>query len=467
MLPPPGIPVAERTAWTRLTVLLEYVRHQESEDATTDDQTTTKTTTKEREVRDGAGGRRGNHVRRAFAMKTNLQEVRLTRILRACTGVALLSILFFGLVYAPPSPRGTDLRPQRGGDLELYSSIVARLQAGTPYYVALGSELRARGYPTTPVMNWRTPLHLSTVAALRIPLARLVFGILGLMVLVAGIWALAPRGSDAKAWGTFCLAGAAIPVVLVDGSVLFSEAWCGLLIGLSLAFYARQRWLVAAGCGVLAVFVRELAAPYVLVCGLAALVARRQKESLVWLLGGVAYVIYYAIHASSARAAMEPGALAHIDGWIRWQGLAFVFSTAKWYAWASLAPRVLSPLVVTGGLAATAAPAAPVQLRLGILAYVATFAIIGQPFNVYWGWVTAPLWAFGLAYSVDGLRWIVNVPRADSGRTDARATVGGRLRATVGRLMSPRAVKPTPRRAELNRVSPTMLAVTGDEPQAS
>ena len=366
-------------------------------------------------------------------MKTNLQAGGLTTILRACTGVALLSILFFGLVSAPASQRDTDLRPQRGRDLDLFSSVVARLEAGTPYYVAMGSELRARGYPTASVMNWRTPLHLSTVAVLQNPLARLVLGILGLTVLVAGVWALGPRGSGATLWGAFCVAGAAaLPVGVSHRFVFLPEAWCGLLIGLSLVFYARQRWLVAAGCGILAVFVRELAAPYVLLCGLAALVARRRKESLVWLLGGVAYVIYYAIHASSARAAMEPGAIAHIDGWVRWQGLAFVFSTAECYAWVFLASPVLVPvlvpLVVTGGLAATAAPAAPVQLRVGILAYVATFAIIGQPFNVYWGWVTAPLWAFGLAHCVDGVRWIVDMPRADFGRAAVRATVAARLR---------------------------------------
>ena len=50
-------------------------------------------------------------------------------------------------------------------------------------------------------MNWRTPLHLSTVAMLRLPLARLVFGILGLIVMVTGIWALASRGSDAGSGG--------------------------------------------------------------------------------------------------------------------------------------------------------------------------------------------------------------------------------------------------------------------------
>jgi len=296
----------------------------------------------------------------------------------------------------------------------------------------MGSELRARGYPTASVMNWRTPLHLSTLAVLRIPLARLVFGILGLMVLVAGIWALAPRGSHVTAWGAFSLAGATMPIMLAHASVFFSEAWCGLLIGLSLALYARQRWVGAAVCGVLAVFVRELAAPYVLVCGLTALLGRRRKESLVWLLGGVAYVIYYAIHASSAHAAIEAGALAHTHSWVRWQGLAFVFSTAKWYGWATLAPAVLAPLVVTAGLAATAARSTTVQLRLGIVAYVFMFAIIGQPFNSYWGLVTAPLWAFGIAYSLDGVRWIANLPRTDSGRTDVRALPEGCMRHSTG-----------------------------------
>ena len=363
---------------------------------------------------------------------TNLQEVRLTRTLRACTLVALLSILLFGLVYARPSQGGPDRPPQSGSDLELFAKVVTRLQAGTPYYVAMGSELRADDYPTASVMNWRTPLHLSTVAVLGIPLARLVFGMLAIAVLVSGISALASRGSDATAWGAFCVAGATLPVMLVPGLVLFSEAWCGLLIGLSLAFYARQRWLVAAGLAVFALFVRELAGPYVLVCGMSALVARRRKESLVWLLGGVAYAIYYAIHAAFAHAAMEAGALAHVQGWVRWQGLPFVFSTTECYAWAMLAPRILVPLVVAGGLAATAASSAPIQLRLGIPAYVSAFAVIGQPFNQYWGLVTAPLWAFGVAYSVEGVRWVLNVPRADRGRMRVRVSVDVPWSATLG-----------------------------------
>ena len=347
-------------------------------------------------------------------MKTKLQRVRLTTILRACTVVTLLSILVFGVVRAPRLQYQRDIS-QRGDDLELFASVVVRLQTGVPYYAAMGSELRARDYPTASVMNWRTPLHLSTLSLLGIPWARLALVLLGLTVVVAGAAAFARRGRYTTAWGAFCVGGAAaLPVGWSHLLVLLPEAWCGLWIGLSLAFYARRRWLMAAGCGVLAVFVRELAVPYVLVCGLAAVYARRRKESLVWLLGGVAYILYYAIHASSTYAAMKPGAFAHDHGWVCWQGLPFVFSTAACYAWTFTSP-FLAPLVVTGGLAAAAAPAAPVQLRFAILVYACAFAIIGQPFNLYWGFVTAPLWAFGLAYSVDGLRWMVNVRKAEAG----------------------------------------------------
>jgi hypothetical protein len=257
-------------------------------------------------------------------------------------------------------------------------------------------------------MNWRTPLHLSAVAALHIPLAGVLLGILGLTVPIAAAWPSELNSKDATGWAIFCLAGATVPLIMLfRDTVLLPEAWCGLLIGLSLTAYARKRSVAAAVCGVFAIFVRELAAPYVLLCGVIAIVARRRRESLVWIVGGIAYFIYYAVHVSFTRGAMQAGDLSHVDSWVRWQGLPFVLLTAKWYGWAHIAPRVALPLIVTGGFAATLAQAAPVQLRLGIIVYVLTFSVIGQPFNSYWGLVTAPLWAFGLAYSIDGFRWIL------------------------------------------------------------
>jgi hypothetical protein len=333
-----------------------------------------------------------------------------------------VSTLLLSFYYAPTPATGTSAAQKGGGDLELFSGVVAKLQRGIPYYEAMGAELRAHEFPSASVMNWRTPLHLSTIAVLTIDAATVLFGILGFSVLFAGIWSMAPRGGDARAWGIFCVAGATVPIVLARPSpVLFAEAWCGLFIGLSVAAYAKQRWIVAALCGVFAMFVRELAAPYVLLCGATAMVARRRQESLVWLLGGAAYLVYYVVHASFAHAAMRAGDFSHAESWVQWQGLPFVLSTAKWYGWARIAPAVAVPFVLTSGMTTALAPGAPVQLRLGIVAYILTFSIVGQPFNSYWGMVTAPLWAFGLAYSLGGLRWLVNSPGRRPDRVPRRS----------------------------------------------
>jgi hypothetical protein len=49
------------------------------------------------------------------------------------------------------------------------------------------------------------------------------------------------------------------------------------------------------------------------------------------------------------------------------------------------------------------------QVRWALLAYFALFAVAGLPFNYYWGFVTAPLWALGLAHAADGLRRLITV----------------------------------------------------------
>ena len=49
------------------------------------------------------------------------------------------------------------------------------------------------------------------------------------------------------------------------------------------------------------------------------------------------------------------------------------------------------------------------QVRWALLAYFALFAVAGLPFNYYWGFVTAPLWALGLAHAADGLLRLITV----------------------------------------------------------
>src|SRR5438874_1953192 len=64
-------------------------------------------------------------------------------------------------------PRGgaTGAVQEGGKDLEAYRRIVARVHTGEDYYRAAGEELRAGGYATSSVFNWRPPLYAWLLAA--------------------------------------------------------------------------------------------------------------------------------------------------------------------------------------------------------------------------------------------------------------------------------------------------------------
>ena len=46
----------------------------------------------------------------------------------------------------------------------------------------------------------------------------------------------------------------------------------------------------------------------------------------------------------------------------------------------------------------------PSHLRLSVLLYCVLFVAVGQPFNDYWGFLTAPIITLWLAYTPQGLR---------------------------------------------------------------
>src|SRR5687768_14477021 len=92
---------------------------------------------------------------------TTFTSRRRALVAAALCGGAMIA-LGIGLVTGggpPPPPERPDI------DRDLYAGIHARLQAGVPYYQAVGAELRLREFPRWPVFNWRTPLHLQVVAA--------------------------------------------------------------------------------------------------------------------------------------------------------------------------------------------------------------------------------------------------------------------------------------------------------------
>jgi hypothetical protein len=292
---------------------------------------------------------------------------------------------------------------QPGGDSVLFSAVVQRLQSGESYYVAMGTELQARGYPTASPFNWRTPLHLWVLASVSETGGRVILGALA----IAALALMLPSSPAPRA----TLMAVGVPVVASTILVALSEAWAGTLIALSLGAYLRRWWTLAALCGVLAVFIRELSVAYVLSAAAIALCSRRKRESLVWIFGGAIYLAYYGWHVHRVLAAMPEGARSHGASWVQWGGLSFVYRTVECYGWATLAPFIVVPLVVAAGLLGVVSDRMPLQARVALVGYLAAFSVVGLPINRYWGLVTVPLWGFGVLHALSGLQRLRSVIR--------------------------------------------------------
>lgn len=318
--------------------------------------------------------------------------------------LALTALVALAVVGLMPQSRGpkAELPPPGRGDTVLFESTIERLRAGEPYYEAIGVEMRQRNYPTASVFNWRTPAHLFFVSSVTARTARMILQLLAIGTLAMLPLALRRHSKLVTALSLLTVAGA-LATAVTPHAIVAGEVWSGVLIAASLCAYAASAPTAGAVLGVCAVFLRELAAPYGLLCGIAALIAKRRVESLIWIAGGLAYCVYFAVHLSQVWAHQQPGDLTHLDSWVRWNGLAFTTTTVKVSGWLGGAPHALSVLYVLLGLAGLASPTIPRQVAWALTAYVVLFAFIGQPFNFYWGWVTAPIWAFSVAHAWNGL----------------------------------------------------------------
>ena len=161
-----------------------------------------------------------------------------------------------------------------------------------------------------------------------------------------------------------------------------SETWAGVLIGLSACAYAVHRQKVAAPLGLLALFIRELAAPYCMICALAAIVRRRWHEVATWLGGACLYAAYYSWHLTQVWAHRLPTDLAHTGSWLE-GGLSFLLIRVRWHAWLLIAPMPLTALALVLVVAGIVHAGAPRHIRLTSATYVAFFLVTGQYFDTY------------------------------------------------------------------------------------
>jgi hypothetical protein len=334
--------------------------------------------------------------------------------------------VFFVAVTFSSLKSGFADAPSRGpGDVALYRAEADRVHDGQLYYDAIEEELRLRGYPTRSIFNWRMPLPVWLIGVLPGSLGQGLLGLLALALVCVSFELLADQcGVKQALLGTVLLTGAVLPCVLGDLFVM-PELWSGMLIALSAVAFGLGRHGAGVIAGLAALFFRELAAPYCVLCLGLALWERRYRESVWWLVGFAAYAVFFGAHVWQVLPRIAQADSAHADGWIRFGGAGFLISTAQMNAYLLLLPQWVTAIYLSCVLLGSTSWNSPDGKRIGltIALYAVAFSVAGHDFNQYWGSLTAPLYCLAACRcpkTVSQLWITADLPGASSWRGLAR-----------------------------------------------
>lgn len=334
--------------------------------------------------------------------------------------LAGLTVLLLVGLATPPDPLGIPNKPAShdGRDLMLFREVAARMTHGEAYYPAMGDELTIRGYPTGSVANWRTPLYLELVAHTPLALRGLLL-LLGVLVVIDT--GLVLRAVSTPAWLAGLLLQIGVVAALWRGDLfVMPEPLTGALVALSVLVFLRGWRETSVLLGMAALFVRELAAPYVGVRLAWAVWRREWREAILWALGLGIYGLYVLWHIGQVHQAMPAQPTWHPVSWIQFGGLRFVLATVRANAWLTMLPWWMTPFALVAAL--LGAWKAPPVVSLSIVGYFMAFAIVGLPFNWYWGWVPGMLLP---------LTW-AQIGRSEPVATDGARSVGRPTKTTWG-----------------------------------
>jgi hypothetical protein len=293
-------------------------------------------------------------------------------------------------------PRAND-----ANDVALYRAEAVRIHQGEGYYQAAAAELSARGYPTRSVFNWRTPLPMWLVGKMpAMGLGKALLGGLALTLMLMAFEALAREENNVLLRPAACallLTGAVLPTILGDLFVM-PVLWAGVLIALSACAYGVNRPYLAVAMGLAALFFRELALPYCVLCVAIDWWHGRRGQWVAWMIGLAAWLAFFGLHWWTVSGLIAPDAIAHRHGWIQFGGAGFVISTAQMNAYLLLLPQWVTAIYLVAAMVGLAGWSTPLGSRIGLSTclYLMALAVVGQSFNQYWGSLIAPLLCFGV-----------------------------------------------------------------------
>ena len=237
--------------------------------------------------------------------------------------------------------------PPRHEDFELYRAIEGRVAAGQDYYQAAVTEQRARNYPLRPGLTVRLPT-LATAHAL---LGRNVMQGLSVLLLLAtaAAWWIRlgaePGGKRIRPYAVLLIFVASALVLNRDLQVLH-EIWAGVLVALSLGLHRPGKWAASLAVAAIAIAVRELALPFVMLMGALAFWRRDLREGLAWSALFIAYLLGLLLHVSAISAQVGP-ADPMGPGWLAVDGYAGFLSKTVLSSQLRFLPHwIAAPLVV-------------------------------------------------------------------------------------------------------------------------
>jgi hypothetical protein len=286
------------------------------------------------------------------------------------------------------------------GDLQLYRNIRDRVASGEDYYAAALDEQRSNNYPTKPFVTVRLPTLTWISAEFSETLLVIAAYIVMIATVISWIGILAPRTNMfERAAAGFLLALGGIGQ-MGEAATLMHELPAGLLLTLALGIYRPHRWWPSLMVAALALAIRELALPFLLLWGAFALWQKRWTEAVAIAAVVLAFLIGLYFHAGAVMAQQLPGD-APSPGWNGMHG-------------PQLGLVALSEL--TGLILVPAGFAGPIALlamlgwigfggRQGLFAtlWFAGFwlavSLFARTNNIYWIIVIMPAYAAGLAFA--------------------------------------------------------------------
>lgn len=345
------------------------------------------------------------------------------------TLLAILALLILAALVPISRDRGPELHPAlvqgtataerpRDDDLQVYDNIIIRLQAGQGYYAAAAAEHRAIGFPLQPGLAVRLPT-LAWIEAAIGPAGEQVAAILLLAAVLAAWWCRLGAEPGGKEHRLLAIALLAVGAVLMLNVYFYRlhELWAGMLLALSFglhrpSMHRQGKWGWALATATLALAIRELALPYVLLMAALALWRGDRREGLAWLGLAALFGVALAAHLHFVGEQVRPGDLTS-QSWFALRGLSGALENAVFSSNLRYLPHWLAgPLVVLMAFGwAGWRSAAGTFGALLFTGYGLFFAIAGRDENYYWGMLITPCLAMGLAFAPGAARSLLRAAR--------------------------------------------------------